>query len=490
MTTVDRTPIQAKLIIGGQELTEGSGGTFTHINPATGKAQAEVPLAGRKETNQAVSCAKEAFEVWRKTPPTQRRDLLNKLADLMVENAAEFQRLATIEGGTPYSMAVAGSMIGEEWTRYYAGWADKLDGQVVSHTPGGELIYTVPEPYGVIGIIITWNGPLISLGMKVAPALATGNTVVIKPAEQTPFVATLFGQLAKQAGIPDGVINILPGAVESAQTLIAHKDVKKVTFTGGPITARKILAQCAEHLKPAVLELGGKSANIVFDDDAPNMMETAQHAVGMSVSLLAGQGCEFPTRLLVQEGIYDQMVDAIATIVGHLKIGDPWDPQTSVGPLINAEAVTRVQAMIDRAIDNKAGRLIAGGHPIEFEGELAGGSYMAPTVFADVDPQSEIAQQEVFGPVLVIHKFKTEEQAIEIANSTEYGLGGYIRTMDVKRAHRVAAELKTGFVHINGSRNIPACAPFGGLGLSGYGKEGGRPGLDEFVFLKSVSLAP
>ena len=490
MSTVDKTPIQAKLIIGGQELTEGSGGTFPHINPATGKVQAEIPLAGVKETEQAVACAQEAFEIWSKLPPTERRDKLNKLADLMVEHADEFQRLATVEGGTPISMAAGGVMIGEEWTRYYAGWADKVDGQVVSHTPGGELIYTVPEPYGVIGIIITWNGPLISLGMKVAPALAAGNTVVVRPAEQTPFVATLFGQLAKKAGIPDGVINILPGTVESAQALIAHKDIKKVTFTGGPITARKILAQCAEHLKPAVLELGGKSANIVFEDDQPNLVQTAQHAVAMSVSLLAGQGCELPTRLLVQDGLYDQMVETVASIVAHLKVGDPWDAETTVGPLINAAAIDRVQGMINRAIESNAGRLIAGGEPIKLDGDLAGGCYIAPTVFADVDPDSEIAQHEVFGPVLVIQKFKTEEEAIALANATEYGLGGYICTQDVKRAHRVASALKTGFVHVNGSRNIPAWAPFGGLGLSGYGKEGGRPGLDEFVFLKTISLAP
>mgnify|MGYP000710592322 CR=1 FL=1 len=486
--TIDRTPPQAKLIIGDKELTSASGGTYTHINPATGMAQAEIPLAGATEINEAVTCAKSAFQIWKNTPPTKRRDCLNKLADLIIENATEFQRLATIEGGTPFTMAAGGTMLAEEWTRYYAGWADKLAGEVVSHTPGQELIYTVPEPYGVIGIIITWNGPLISLGMKVAPALAAGNTVVIKPAEQTPFVASLFAQLALKAGIPAGVINVLPGSVESAQALIGHQDVEKVSFTGGPITARKILAQCAELLKPAVMELGGKSASIVFDD--ADISETAQQAVLMSVSLLSGQGCELPTRLLVQDTIYDQLVEAIVNISNHLQIGDPWDPQTAVGPLINEAACERVLGMINQAKNSGSGRLVAGGERAHLEGDLAGGCFIKPTIFTDVDPQSEIAQNEVFGPVLVIHKFSTEEEAIEIANSTHYGLGGYIRTKDVKRAHRVAAALKTGFVHINGSRNIPACAPFGGLGLSGFGKEGGRAGLDEFVFLKSVSLAP
>tara|TARA_R110000772_G_scaffold226474_1_gene337177 strand:+ start:62916 stop:64379 length:1464 start_codon:yes stop_codon:yes gene_type:complete len=481
----DSTCPKGCLLIGDKVIEKASGGVYTHINPATGLAQAEIPLAGASETEDAVAAASAAFKLWRQVPGRERGALLARLADLIKENASEFQRLAVLEGGTPFSIAASGAGIAEEWTRYYAGWADKIDGQVVSSFPSDEFIYTLPEPYGVIGIIITWNGPLISLGMKVIPALAAGNTVVVKPAEQTPFVAALFGQLALQAGIPPGVINILPGAVESAQTLIAHPDVQKVSFTGGPVTARKILHQCAELLKPSVMELGGKSANIVFAD--ADIDVAAQHAAMMSVGLLSGQGCELPTRLLVQDSVYDEMVEKVVAIAKSLPIGDPRDPNTFIGPIINEESCDRILAMVERAKQAGAGRLVLGGERLG--GDLAKGFFVSPTIFADVDPQSEIAQQEVFGPVLVIQKFSTEEEVIEIANSTQYGLGGYIQTNDLKRAHRVAAAMTTGSVHINGSRNIPAHAPFGGLGLSGFGKEGGRPGLDEFIRLKTVSLA-
>lgn len=480
----DRTPPVCNLLIGERELSSASGGVFAHINPATGEHQADIPLAGPAEVDQAVACAGQAFEVWRRMSGAQRGLLLNRFADLIQQHTNEFIRLAAIEGGTPITVGAGGPRLGEEWTRYYAGWADKIDGQVVSMPPAEELIYTRPEPYGVIGIIITWNGPLISLGMKVAPALAAGNTVVIKPAEQTPFVAHLFARLALQAGIPPGVINVLPGSTEAAQALIGHPDVQKVSFTGGPVTARKILHQCADLLKPAVLELGGKSANIVFED--ADVAAVAQMAAFWSVGLLSGQGCELPTRLLVQDSIYDAMVEAVAAVAGHLPLGDPFDPNTIIGPVINEDACSRILGMVDRAKRSGAGRLVLGGERLG--GEYANGCYLRPTVFADVDPASEIAQQEVFGPVLVIQRFKTEEEAITLANSTGYGLGGYIQTHDLGRANRLAAALKTGYVHINGTRNIPACAPFGGIGLSGYGKEGGRPGLDEFIRLKTVSM--
>jgi aldehyde dehydrogenase (NAD+) len=484
MTTYDRNPPTCALIIGEQELSSGSAGVFAHINPANGEHQADIPLAGPAEIEQAVACAREAFEDWRRMPGAQRGMLLNRLADLVELNTDEFIRLAAIEGGTPVTVGAGGPRLAQEWIRYYAGWADKIDGQVVSMPPSGELIYTLPEPYGVIGIIITWNGPLISLGMKVAPALAAGNTVVIKPAEQTPFVACLFARLALEAGIPPGVINVLPGSTEAAQALIGHADVQKVTFTGGPVTARKILHQCADLLKPAVLELGGKSANIVFEDaDIPAI---AQQAAFWSVGLLSGQGCELPTRLLVQDSVYEQMVEAVAAVAMHLPMGDPFDPQTIVGPVINEAACTRILEMVERARSSGAGRLVVGGERVG--GEFAQGCYIRPTVFADVDPNSEIALQEVFGPVLIIQRFKDEAHAIELANSTGYGLGGYIQTNDLGRANRLASAIKTGYVHINGTRNIPACAPFGGIGLSGYGKEGGRPGLDEFIRLKTVSM--
>ncbi|HEX8602384.1 MAG TPA: aldehyde dehydrogenase family protein [Pseudoduganella sp.] len=481
-TAISRSVPRAAMFIGGEKITTGSAGSFTHINPATGAEQAQVPMGGKQEVAAAVAAAKGAAMAWAATPPVQRRDLLNRLADLIRDNAAEFARLSAIDIGTPLTVGAGGPRLAEEWIRYYAGWADKIDGQVVSSFPSDELIYTVPEPYGVIGIIVTWNGPLISLGMKVAPALAAGNTVVIKPAEQTPFAVSLFGELVAQAGFPPGVVNIVHGAGEAAQALIGHPDVAKISFTGGPVTARKILHQCADLLKPAVLELGGKSANIVFED--ADLDAVAQFSAFWSVGLLSGQGCELPTRLLVQESIYDRLVEKVVQVAGMLPVGDPFDASTVVGPVVNEAACERILGMIARAQESGAGRLVLGGKRLDRPG-----CYIAPTVFADVDPASEIGRNEVFGPVLVIHKFKDEAEAIAIANATDYGLGGYIQTNDLKRAHRVAAALKTGYVHLNGARNIPAHAPFGGVGLSGYGKEGGRPGLDEFLRIKTVALS-
>lgn len=483
-TNIDRSAPTAKMIIGGEEILTGSAGLFEHINPATGAVQARVPLGGEAEIDAAVGAAKRAFATWRATPPVQRRDLLNRLADLIRDNAGEFARRAAIDGGVPLAVGAGGPRLAEEWIRYYAGWADKIDGQVVSSFPSDELIYTVPEPYGVIGVIVTWNGPLISLGMKVAPALAAGNTVVIKPSEQTPFAVTLFGELVAQAGFPPGVVNIVHGASAAAQALVGHPDVAKISFTGGPVTARKILHQCADLLKPAVLELGGKSANIVFDD--VDIDAVAQFSAFWSVGLLSGQGCELPTRLLVQETIYDRMVEKVVQVAQHLPVGDPFDPNTVIGPVINEAACQRILGMIERA-QQAGARLVLGGKRIG--GAFQHGCYLAPTVFADVDPASEIATTEVFGPVLIIQKFKDEAEAIALANGTDYGLGGYIQTNDLKRAHRVAAALTTGYVHLNGARNIPPNAPFGGIGLSGYGKEGGRPGLDEFLRTKTIALA-
>ncbi|MDB5422086.1 MAG: aldehyde dehydrogenase, partial [Brevundimonas sp.] len=259
---------KVKLRIGSQELETGSGGFYDHINPATGKVQARVPLAGKAEMDAAVDAAAEAFKVWNGWKPGDRRDAMMRLALLIEQNGDEFARLAALDIGSALSLGMRGWAQAKDWTAYYAGWCDKLHGEVTSRaTREGEFRYTFAEPYGVIGVIITWNGPLISLGMKVSPAIAAGNTLVVKPSEMNAHVADLYARLVKQAGIPDGVINMVPGGVEAGEALIAHPKVQKISFTGGPVTARKILGQCAEHLKPAVLELGGKSANLIFPDD-------------------------------------------------------------------------------------------------------------------------------------------------------------------------------------------------------------------------------
>ena len=479
----ERPPVELR--IGAERLATGTGGIHQHVDPATGRVDAEVPLAGAAEVERAVQVAHSAYLEWRQTKPADRRRMLMRLGDLIDTHAADFTRLAALDNGSPVATSSATHPVVLEWTRYYAGWADKITSDVTgSLRANGEFSYTLAQPWGVIGAIITWNGPLVSLAMKVPAALAAGNTIVVKPSELTPFAPGLFADLAAEAGIPDGVINVVPGGPEAGAALVAHPLVKKISFTGGPETARKIMRSCAESMKPAVMELGGKSANIVFADAD---LDTAC-GIGtlMSVGLLSGQGCAFPTRMLVERSVYDDVVERVRAIAGFIKVGNPFETDTIAGPVVSEAALNRIMGMIDRA-DRGGARIITGGHRVG--GELAAGFYLQPTVFADVDPRSELAQNEVFGPVLCIIPFDGDEQAIEIANSTRYGLSGYVHTKDLRRAHRVAEELETGEVLINGAANLSASKPFGGRGISGMGKEGGRQGLEEFLQYKSVSLA-
>lgn len=480
----------AQMQIGDRFLDQGSAGFYDHVDPATGKVQARVPLAGNAEVEQAVAAAKAGFEVWRKTPPRQRRDLLNRLADLLIANADELVRLSCLENGTAIKGAVIGPHLAAAWTRYYAGWADKLTGQVTSTHPTDQFAYTVAEPYGVVGIIITWNGPLISLGMKVAPALAAGNSVVIKPSEMTPWAAGLFGKLVLEAGIPPGVVNILPGGPEAGEALVTHPEVLKISFTGGPVSARKIQQSSAAQLKPLVFELGGKSANLLFAD--ADIERAVENAVMFSIGMMSGQGCAFPTRLLVERSVYDDVVARVEARVRQLVVGDPLDPSVDVGPVVNQAACERIMAMVEKAKASGECRLVVGGERASAElvgAERVGGFYVTPTVFADVKPGSELAQQEVFGPVLCLTPFDTEEEAVAIANSTEYGLAAYIQTKNLNRALRLSTELCAGTVCINGAMQIQPESPFGGERLSGHGREGGREGLEEFLRTKTVSIA-
>ena len=472
-------PVIAHLI-GPKRVTAGSAGVFIHHSPTTGRQQAEVPLGGHAEVDAAVTAARAAYPAWRKTLPTTRRDLLNKLALLIESRTDDFARIAALEIGMPIGSAAMIARLTREWISYYAGWADKITGDVSRSTPD-ELAYTIPDPYGVIAIIVTWNGPLISLGMKVAPALAAGNTVVIKPAEFTPFTAQLFVELCLEAGIPPGVVNLVHGAAEAGSALTSHRGVDKISFTGGPATAQRILESAAKTMRPTVLELGGKSANLLFED--ADMAQALPFSVSMCM-MLAGQGCSFPTRLLVQDTIYDQTLQGLQQVIGQLAIGDPMLPTTFMGPLVNRAAVDRVMGFIDRAKAQKSGKLVTGGKRLE--GELAAGCFIAPTVFADVDPRSELATTEVFGPVLSVMKFSSEEEAMALANATEYGLAAYIQSNDAGRIRRLAAGLRAGSICVNGAIAVQPHAPFGGIGLSGVGKEGGKAGLDEFIFQKSV----
>jgi aldehyde dehydrogenase (NAD+) len=472
------------LRIGDERLREGSGGTFEHVDATSGALDAVIPLAGAAEVDRAVQVAHEAFVGWRRTPGSERRRLLLRLADLIEAHADEFARRNTLDNGTPITYSAGFVPTSVEWTRYYAGWADKLAGEVTaSYADSGELGITIGQPYGVIGVIITWNGPLVSLAMKVPAALAAGNTVVVKPSELTPFCGQLFADLVEQAGFPTGVVNVLPGTAEAGAALVEHPQVQKVTFTGGPATARKILESCARTMKPSVLELGGKSANLVFAD--ADLDAACMHGTFMSVAALSGQGCALPTRMLVERPVYDEVVARVTAIAKGVVVGDPFSQVTNSGPVVNRAALDRILGMIERARLDGA-RLVAGGGRLE--GDLAPGWFVEPTVFADVDPDSELGQTEVFGPVLAVMPFDTDEEAVRIANATAYGLSAYVQTTDLGRAHRVAEELMAGEVLVNGAANLAVHRPFGGLGVSGFGKEGGRAGVEEFLRTKSIGI--
>ncbi len=474
---------EVTLRIGSATRTPGER-THEHINPATGLPDAVVPMAGAADVDDAVRNAHEAFSVWKATPAVQRGRALLKLASLVEDHTADFAALATADNGTPAGTAQLMVGAAVEWIRYYAGWADKLPlGRITSVAgAGGSFGHTLRQPYGVIGVVITWNAPLISLAMKVPAALAAGNTVVAKPSELTPFSAMLFADLIREAGVPDGVFNVVTGGAEAGSALVGHPLVKKVSFTGGPDTARKITAACSQTFKPVLLELGGKSANVVFAD--ADLEAAALHAAFMAFGVMTGQACALPTRLLVQDSIHDEFAARVAEIAASFKVGSPLELDTICGPVINQGAIDRIEAMVAQARTDGA-RVLTGG--TRLGGELADGFYYPPTVVADVDRESELARQEVFGPVLAVMRFCDEADAVALANSTEYGLSGYLWTSDAKRAVRVVEALETGEVVVNGAPNAVAERPFGGIGHSGNGNEGGLEGLEEFFWTKSVA---
>lgn len=475
---------RAGLVIGDRYLESGSAGTFIHRFAGTGEVQAEVPLAGRAEVEHAVAAAKAAFPGWRATRPTVRRDLMFRLADLVVEHGEEFAQIGAREVGSPISgvRAIPGKF--SAWMKYAAGYADKLHGRVVSSFQDDDVFdYTLAEPYGVIGLVITWNGPLMGLGMKLGAALAAGNTIVMKPPELTPFTAYRLVQLAEQAGFPPGVLNLVTGGTEAGEALVTHPDVEKVSFTGGPSTAKAIATAIAPLMRPALYELGGKSANLVFAD--ADMDVAVRHSARQPM-FLAGQGCILPTRVLVEKAIAAEFTERLVAEVASIRVGDPLDSTTELGPVVNADAQGRLLSMIDGARARGDGRVaLGGGKP---EGVHPDGYFVAPTLFVDVDPASEIANKECFGPVVSVIGFETVDEAVEIANRTEFGLGAYIHSTNMPRTLDLVHRLDAGSIQINGAPTARENAPFGGRGMSGFGREGGYEGMMEFVRVKNVAI--
>lgn len=475
---------EAGLVIDGRVLRAASGGRYGHVNPATGKVQAEVPLAGAAEVDLAVRAARRAFPAWRSTPPSERRDALFRLADLVLRDTETFAWIGSKEIGTPINAVRAIPAKFSAWTKYAAGWADKLEGRVVSSFQDDPAFdYTLNEPFGVIGMILTWNGPLMALAMKIGPALAVGNTVVIKPPELSPFTAFHFMGLVEEAGIPPGVVNLVTGGAQAGEALVRHEGVDKIAFTGGVETARRIAAALAPEMKPAIYELGGKSANLVFAD--ADLDVAVRHAARTPL-FLSGQGCILPTRLLVEKAVADEFLERVLAEIRSLRMGDPLESTTDLGPVATLAAQARLLATIERARAAGDGNLVlGGGRPTA----LADGAYVEATVFRNVRPDSDLGQHECFGPVVSIIPFASDDEGVAIANGTKFGLGAYLHTRDLNRALKLAHRLDAGSIQINGAPTARENAPFGGRGLSGFGREGGRDGIQEFIRVKNVAIA-
>jgi aldehyde dehydrogenase (NAD+) len=469
------------LLIGGNWITKTSAGTMDRIDPSTGSVLSPFPVAGTSEVDRAVAAARAAFPGWRRTPADERRRILLRVADLLASVEDEIKLITALEGGHPAQNVTVASTV--DWFQYYAGWADKFCGELNPSYPFRSLNYARYEPYGVIGALIPWNGPMAVAGMKCAPALAAGNCVVLKTPEQSPFAVMRLAQLFQEAGLPDGVFNLLNGGPEVGEAIIRHPDVLKVSFTGGPAIGKRVMAVASETLTPVVMELGGKSANIVLED--ADLDKAASMATIMGAVAGSGQGCLFPTRLLVQDSVYEEMIDRVAAIAEAIRQGDPLT-DVVMGPVISQVAVDRIMGYIDETKADPSNRLVTGG--TRRSGDLADGFFISPTVFADIDNSSRIAQEEVFGPVLSIIRFTDEDEAVRIANDSNFGLAAYVHTTDLARAHRMAEDLHTGWVGVNSFPPMTPSSPFGGVKYSGFGREGGRAGIEEYVHLKNVNI--
>jgi aldehyde dehydrogenase (NAD+) len=472
------------LFIDGQFADAADGATLAHVNPSTGGTTRAFAVAGRADIDRAVQAARHAFPAWKALGAAQRRALLLRVADLFEAGAAQLAPMAVIENGTPVNFAgYVAAIAPADWFRYYAGWIDKLSGQVPPMLDGAGLHYTVREPYGVIAILTAFNAPMSFIGMKVAAALAAGNCVVIKPSELAPWSALAFAQLCSEAGLPPGVVNVVPAAAAGGEALVMHAGVDKISFTGGGRTASAILAAAATQLKPVTLELGGKSANLIYDD--ANLPTAIGNAVYASVALQSGQACIAGTRLLVQRGVYDAVVQQVAAVAASLPVGDPFSPQTAMGPIISAAHCERIARYVDGLDDGRQGRIVLRGE----RRDLGGGFFLSPTVVADVDADSALAQEEIFGPVLAIIPFDNDDDAIRIANRSRYGLAGYVFTRSLERALRAAQQIEAGTIAVNKLNLLPANLPFGGFKASGFGREGGEDGILDMTHSKSVQIA-
>ena len=478
------TPRKYQLFIDGKWVDAESGKTFETPNPSTGATLAEVAEGDKADIDKAVEAARRAFEgKWSKISARDRGRLIYKLSQLIEQHAQELAELETADNGKPIreSLYVDLPQVVENF-EYFAGYATKIEGETIP-VNGQMLNYTVREPLGVCGQIIPWNFPLMMAAWKLAPALAAGNTIVLKPAEQTPVTALELGKLVQEAGFPDGVINIIPGYGETAGAALAsHPGIDKIAFTGSTEVGKLIARAAAENLTKVSLELGGKAPNIVFADAD---IEQAVNGAMMGIFFNQGQVCCAGSRIFLEESIKDEFLARFKEKSGNIKVGDPTDKATQMGPQVSQEQLDRIKGYVTIARGEGA-TVFAGGEPPQLEEAFQQGYFFQPTIFCDVNNRMRVAQEEIFGPVSSVITFKDEKDLINQANDTIYGLSAGVWTRDIVRAHRFAKEVKAGVVWINTFNMFNAAVPFGGFKQSGYGREMGKHALELYTHIKSV----
>src|SRR6201997_4729428 len=475
-----------KMLINGKWTEAASGKTFPTYDPSTGEILARIAEGDREDIDRAVKAARAAFDTgpWSRMTASERGRAIWKLADLIEQHLQEFAELESLDNGKPLAVARAADVpLSVDLFRYMAGWATKIEGTTISlsvpYTPGARYhAYTVREPVGVVGQIIPWNFPLLMAAWKLGPALATGCTIVLKPAEQTPLTALRLGELIAEAGFPDGVVNIVPGYGETAgAALAAHMDVDKIAFTGSTEVGKLIIHAAAGNLKKVSLELGGKSPNIVMDDAD---LETAIPGASMAIFFNQGQCCCAGSRLFVEKKIFDKVVDGISQAASKIRVRPGLDPESDLGPLVSEEQLNRVCGYLESGIKEGA-KATAGGSR---EGDK--GYFVKPTVLVNTNDNMKVVKEEIFGPVVTATPFSDMNEIVSRANDTVYGLAAGVWTRDVKKAHAVASKLKAGTVWINCYNVFDAALPFGGYKQSGWGREMGHEVLKNYTEVKSV----
>lgn len=487
-STVERTLKPRQLWVGGREIPCASGKKIDVINPSTGEKLTTVERGEAADVNRAVRAARAAFEseAWSRTNPSDRSKLLWRIGGLIDEHREELAQLEVLNTGKTLKGARGGDMKpASDIFYYYAGWTRHYHGEVIP-VDGPYLNYALREPVGVVGMITAWNYPMLLAAWKIAPALATGNTCVVKPSELTPLTTLRLAELCQEAGVPDGVVNVVTGyGPEAGDALGRHMDVDKIAFTGSIRSARSLMKASGEsNLKRLSLELGGKSPNIIFPDAD---LDTAIPAAFWAIYANKGEVCSAGSRLLLHEEIHDEFLDRLVEKAKNMRVGDPLDPKTEMGSQISQTQLDRILGYVQSG-KNEGASLLCGGER-DTEGAKSRGFFMRPTVFSEVRPAMKIAQEEIFGPVLAAMKFHDEEEAVAISNGTVYGLVSAVWTRDIQRAHRLARQIKAGVVWINTYNGFDSAAPFGGYKQSGFGREMGAHALESYTQVKSVWVA-